>query len=310
MFLSLASSQCAVPIDDSAPLSSIGGISQMINGVSYGVQSAELDHSIRKAANTLLYRFEVREGEGRVGGGDAGKERSELSGGSLDFASGTSIWVAYCFMVESGSTWTGMANVLGQFHAGVGSPNLSLRVPNDDQLEVVMRTGDASAYTQLVPYSSSSFEKNRWYRVVINAKFTADTTGFVHIWLDGTQIVNVNNYQTGYQAAQSSSNYWKFGIYRSTSAPPVEAVRYMNMELGTASLSSRATELCCSAAVTSTGAQSTSSGSTMTGMPSTTAAGATTTTTITTTTSSSLAGVAVPLCWALVVVGVVMVMTM
>jgi hypothetical protein len=40
--------------------------------------------------------------------------------------------------------------------------------------------------------------------------------------------------------ADSTDTYWKFGIYRKTTAV-VQAARYANMEVGTASLAARIT---------------------------------------------------------------------
>jgi len=213
----------------------VGSTDQVINGNSFNVQSAELPWSINKFRN--IYRFKVNQGEARDS--DTGAERSELSNGDTPFNHGTSIWVAYSFKVDTGDTFDGITQILGQFHAGVSSPNFSFRMPFDDNFRVYLRTGDADAYTQNIAYTDSSFVRGDWYHVVVNAKFTSDTTGFIHVWINGTQVVDVNDYMTGYQEIQSTSNYWKFGVYRSTSVPPVEIVRYANMELGTADLSSR-----------------------------------------------------------------------
>ncbi len=240
---------CTVVIEPGI-FTSIESTTQVINGNSYGV------YSIQKNDTGTLYRFEVHEGEGRVSGGDAGKERSELNGGTgtaQDFPHGTSIWVAYCFMVEPGAALLGAANVLGQFHAGISSPNLSIRVPTDAELKVHMNFGNASALTKLIGYTGL-FQRGKWYRVVMNAKFTSDATGFVKVWIDGTQVVNLLNRVTGYFEEQSTSNYWKFGIYRSTSSLPTEVVQLNDMRLGTSDLSQLNGQLCCDAAsvVTST----------------------------------------------------------
>lgn len=211
---------------------------QTINGKVYKPHSAFLAHSIKKSQNGGIHRFEVRQDEARESDDD-GKERSELSGGNYKYPTGTDTWVAYSFMVEPGAALSGTPNVLGQWHAGVGSPNFSFRVPYDNVLQVVLRVGDSEKYTQLVPYEKKDFVRGRWYSVVVHAKFSGKEDAVLEVWLDGHKVVDKANFVMGYP--DSTSNYWKFGIYRSTGTWQTEAVQFANMELGTSSLLDRVT---------------------------------------------------------------------
>jgi len=214
---------------------SINNKPQIINGVKYLAQSAQKDWSIQRSQNGGIYRFEAHEGEARSS--EKNKERSELSGGEYKFKIKTGIWAAYSFMVESGEKFSGTPNVLGQFHAGEGSPNFSIRVPYDNKMEIVLRVGDADKYTEDIPYKMTNFKRGKWYSVVIYAKFSPASDAELSVWIDGKQVVNKSNFIMGYN--QSDSNYWKFGIYRSRSTHQEEVVFYANMELGTKDLSDR-----------------------------------------------------------------------
>lgn len=217
------------------PFSIVGATDQVINGHTYNVHSAELDHSIKRFGN--IFRFEVNQGECRASESDL--ERSELSYGSGSaFAYGTNLWTAYSFQIAENSVWDVPANVCGQFHAGVGSPNLSIRVNTENELKVVIRAGLSSSYTETVAYTDAAFIPGKWYNLVMNTVFSAGTaTGTVKVWIDGVQVVNLTSYITGYSDA--SSTYFKFGIYRSTSAPENEVVYYANVETGTTDLTDR-----------------------------------------------------------------------
>ena len=192
---------------------SLGQGEYFVNGVNYKIHSDDNSHAVRRYKNDPNHlRFEVNEGECREK--EFGLERSELSGGEGQFNHHEEINCSYEFRVISGTDLEGAKAVCGQFHAGIGSPNLSIRIIGNDRLKVYLRTGDAKDYTQLVPYSTT-FEKDRWYKININVVFSSDPDGKVKIWIDDELVVNLSNLVTGY--TQSNSNYWKFGIYRSTS---------------------------------------------------------------------------------------------
>lgn len=211
---------------------------QIINGVNYNAQSANKDWSIKKSIDSKSFRFGVNQGEGRPSS-DEGKERAELSSGDIHYPHRTNLWTSYSFKVEDGDKFTGSANVIGQFHGGVDSPNLSIRLPYDRTLRIYLRTGDSDNYTQFIPYTKDNFVRGSWYNIVMNTKFTSDNSGFIKIWINGLLVVNLSNMMTGYLESQSTYNYFKFGIYRSTSIPQNEVVYYSNIEYGINDLNDR-----------------------------------------------------------------------
>ena len=217
-------------------LASVGNTNQTINGLVYNIDSAGLAYSIQKLGNNL-FRFEVNQGEGRPS--DSGVERAELSGSANTVPYGTDVWTAYSFLMDSANSWSAHdANICGQFHAGVGSPNLSFRFPSPTTMEITIRAGVSSSYTQTIAYTNNAFQQGKWYNVVIQANFSPGTaTGTLNVWIDGTQVVNLTSFTTGYSDA--SSTYFKAGIYRSTSEPENQVVYFANIETGTTNLSSR-----------------------------------------------------------------------
>lgn len=214
----------------------IFGESQLINGVLYNVQSAEKPHSIEVEGKK--YRFAVYEGEAREGK-DEGKERAELSQGEDKAVPyGVSNETSFAFRISASSTWVDIVSVNGQFHAGAGSPNLSMRIPSYNKMKFILRYGNSVNYSQKTLYSTSNFKPGVWYYIVIKAVFTPKTNGRIEIWINGSKKVNYTGI-TGY--TDCSSTYFKFGIYRSTSAPDFQRVYFANVETGTTSLSSRIT---------------------------------------------------------------------
>ncbi len=206
--------------------------SQLINGVSYNVQSAEKPYSIMKDNN--IYKFEVLQGEAREGK-DKGKERSELSQDEK-IPYGSVIWTSFQFRISSGAKWQDIVSVNGQFHAGAGSPNLSIRVPSYNKMQIVLRYGKSDDYKQKIIHNAT-FKPGAWYNIVIKSIFSPGPDGFVEVWINGSRKTKQENIITGY--SDCNSTYFKFGIYRSTSAPDFERVYFANVETGLKDLSGR-----------------------------------------------------------------------
>ena len=144
----------------------------------------------------------------------------------------------------SGTDLTGMNSTCGQFHAGIGSPNFSIRVSDNNRLRVYLRTTDEASYTQTIPYDlNGGFVKDTWYNIVINIVFSdgESADGMVKVWINGVLEVDLSSIVTGYYVAQSTGNYWKHGMYRSTSHPSTMVTEYINMEVGLTDLTARIT---------------------------------------------------------------------
>lgn len=204
----------------------IYGQPQLINGITYSVHSAEMEHSIQKEGST--YRFEVNQGEAREGK-DEGKERAELSQGEDNaIAYGIPIETSYDFRISSGAKWKDIVSVNGQFHAGAGSPNLSMRVNSYNKLTFVLRYGNSDNHKQKILYTDTNFKPGVWYSFKIVSVFSKTANGRIEIWINGVKKVNAKNIVTGYD--DCNSTYFKFGIYRSTSAPDFERVYFRNVK--------------------------------------------------------------------------------
>jgi len=111
-----------------------------------------------------------------------------------------------------------------------------MRVNSYNQLRFYLRYGHSEEYKQKVLYSTTSFVPGKWYNIVIKSVFSPTTNGSVEIWINGVKKVSYKGV-TGYSDCEST--YFKFGIYRSTSAPDFERVYFANVETGTKDLSSR-----------------------------------------------------------------------
>lgn len=173
-----------------------------------------------------------------------GVERAELAA-TKAFPERTPIWVSYSFYIEAGqgpvtTNWF----IMGQWgqvgsscsRGTLGPPySQSLRIGEIWALVIYpdeVCNGTGKAVTPL----SVSLRRGAWYNVVQNVRFDpTGRTGFMKVWLDGKQVVNYAG-SMGYST--SSGYYWKFGIYRSV-AGEHEAVRYANMSVGTADLSTK-----------------------------------------------------------------------
>lgn len=212
---------------------SVGKVDQLLSGILFGVDSIYQDYSIQRSQNSKIYRFEVRDGDFRPG---EDRNRSELSGSPKKWPTGTDLWVSWSFMHETGVALVDEWNNLGQWHAGSGSPVVTIQVTDDRLLRILTRSGSSSNADQVTRYEDSGFQRGRWYPIVQHLKFNAYGNASVQVWIDGVLRVDVVNQSVGY--TDSTYNYFKFGIYRRASAV-TQAVQYANMEIGTESLAYR-----------------------------------------------------------------------
>jgi hypothetical protein len=211
---------------------------QYLNGILYRPQSAEKDWSIAKSSEGNIYRFEVREGEGRVSGADNTennpRERAELY--RSGYPMGTEVWASYSFMVESGEKFTDVASNIGQWHPGISiSPALAIQRYYNDKIRIISRSGKSGSVQSVTRYKGP-MERGQWQHIVQQVVFNAYGKGMLKIWLNGNLIIDHSNISIGY--TDSEGTYWKFGIYRA-STPVPESVRYANMEVGKESLFKR-----------------------------------------------------------------------
>jgi hypothetical protein len=213
----------------------IGSSEQTINGELFSVHSAFKDWSIARSPLGGVHRFEVRQGEKRASD-DSGLERSELKN-QHDYAPEADLWNSYAVLAEPGDPFSVSWECLGQWHAGVGSPVVTMQMRNRTTLEILTRSGSSSTAVKRVAWATTSFVPGRWYHVVQHVRLDPrGGRGVLQVWLDGVAVINDTASSIGY--SDMTRTYWKFGIYRNTS-PTVQAVRYANMEVGTADLSAR-----------------------------------------------------------------------
>jgi hypothetical protein len=203
-----------------------------------GHQHHGFPHSIQKSQSGNIYRIEVRQGEGRDSDRLKRHERAEL-GGVARYPYGTDVWVAYSLKVEKQPLLHEHQRVvIGQFHGHSGSPSMSVRL-NQGKLQIQSLTNDRPDRprgTSVTEHHESEVECDRWYGIVIRARFGTSRRAILQVWLDGRLIVDRQDFNLGYTTG--TEVYWKFGVYRNTH-PGIHALQFANMEVGTTSLRSR-----------------------------------------------------------------------
>jgi hypothetical protein len=167
-------------------------------------------------------RFEVRPGDS-IGGGLGGGERSELSQDSTDWqAHEGDRWHVHERLrlapdFKPGNSWT----ILTQFHAGSGSPPLSLQLTPDGALTLhsAGKAGQVNLAAGLgdrVLINANDFMKMRgqWFEVDLDIQWSQD----VH---KGGTAASINGETVAPWRAQKTMSsdrcYWKGGIYRAPS---------------------------------------------------------------------------------------------
>jgi Polysaccharide lyase len=201
-------------------------------------------------------RFEVHQGDRAPG--DSNDERSEIG----QPGPGTGAWqlnnrplrFTHEFMVEAGgpnlaSGWF----IIYQIHnddatAGTGtSPYFSLLLcgPSNtqspgDHLGVQYRWWNSSrgalSQSSVVVVdayiSPAVITRGVYHTIDVNAFVNNAGAGILQVWIDGVQVINLNNINLGY----GFRSYTEYGIYRGHSSSDVEAVRDRNMLLSLATV--------------------------------------------------------------------------
>jgi hypothetical protein len=224
-----------------------------VDGMPFYVENANVNGNAPYAitmTDPQTLRFQLDPGDTWS---DNGSHRTEI-GSSTIYAPTTTINTSYQFMVEPGPTnqyWT----VLGQFHSDDNS-SITQSLTADYPVFAVELTGKNASgqgdyigiwadYTlpgQTTPTAITASGTSSWgmiyvsptpivrgqyYSVQIEASFQNNSSGFLEVWLNGTEIVNYHG-PIGYGAG----TYWKEGIYQDSSdTTQTIAADYKNLQL-------------------------------------------------------------------------------
>ncbi|MBB4064729.1 heparin lyase I family protein [Gellertiella hungarica] len=192
-----------------------------------------------------VHRFELRQGDqGGVEASPHRLHRCEIVAMDVP-AKGTELWQAYSVMLEPGNPFSVNGQCyINQWHGydsevGYGrAPPLSFDYGNN-QFRIWSRS-DASIDpvtlwgTDVLQYSAASPARDVYTNFVINVKFAS--SGFLRVWMNGTQIVNYTG-PIGYYN-DTNGTYPQWGIY-ARQAPDTPVARIANMEWGTTDRSAR-----------------------------------------------------------------------
>ena len=216
-----------------------------VDGHSYGVDTAGKPYSVTNPDSKTL-RFEVRTGENWPPYDSSSVNRSELDGYPLMIAANKIINLAYKIQLEAGSPNTAPWFVIGQLHsddknraAVRGGPILWTSPPIavellGEKLSLVMRycpsnldpTNGAGNLTLTRLWTDTqNIVRGDWYNIQLQVYSMNDSTGYVRLWRNGTQVVNYNG-PVGY----GYGNYWCYGLYRAATTTTI-ACKYQNMTL-------------------------------------------------------------------------------
>lgn len=219
------------------------GVDLILNGKSYQLQAPFNTRALQVSGGGVIHRFELQPGD--TWSGDAGlsppRERTELSA-VAKVAFDATIWLAYSMYVEQAPGAYDL--VLGQWHHTPDAADIEAEPPfditlNAGTLKVTSRSTTDNPTTtnpaDVVRYTDGSFATGAWYDLVFRLKFNT-TAGALSMWVNGEQKVDLASIPLGYNDAVGP--WWKYGAYRHDD-PGTVAVRFANMEWGTADLSDR-----------------------------------------------------------------------
>ena len=194
-----------------------------------------------------VYRFETRRNEsGYAGDAANGNRRSELVAGidaSDRYGAGETLWSSFAFVVgpqKGGLDAGGALGLVHQWHSvdtGVSrAPVLGVSLDGGN-LRIYTRS-DATGTATQNHYTAPRPPDGTVHRVVVAG--TLGASGHLNVWLDGTQIVNVNT-PIGYyndDAGARDLAYPHVGLYQNNFDAPT-VVFITNWEWGTTDLSAR-----------------------------------------------------------------------
>lgn len=176
------------------------------------------DTSYSLRATDGAARFEVRPGDS-PGGGLGGGERSEISQDSASWqATEGDEWYVQERLRLSDDFTPGRWTIITQFHAGSGSPPLSLQVSRKGAL-ILRSSGEAGDENQaagkgdreLVPADVFMRMRGQWFDVDLHVRWSnRPDVGGAEVYVDGELVAPWREQRT----MASSRIYWKGGIYR------------------------------------------------------------------------------------------------
>lgn len=229
----------------SSLFTSIGSTPQTLHGQTYNVQTAQLAWSAQKNANGA-YRFETRSGD-QWSQDSSTKERSELVA-QFQLTQNLDYEIKFDLLLEPGTVnAAGGLNhnqflLTGQLHATEDAGDISAAPIfglywNGDKLVIGTRSSTVdplvtspnavSRYADASDYGRGVWRSHR-YIVRIEPTGGGRLTG----WIDGVQVVDLNNIPIGYVDAVGP--YWKIGIYRQETSETL-AVQFRNTTVALAS---------------------------------------------------------------------------
>jgi hypothetical protein len=201
-------------------------------GVRWANNSNCAPYSIGMSPSKSVLRFEVRDGDKRWNGADDGSavERDELRLEDFRPKPGTEIWMAYSLFIEEGQNTDSRWTILGQMHAGSGSPPLNFDLSSTNTIRIMTYSDRDSGMQKRAEFP---VKRGQWYSIVFRAKFIGqgyDGPGILEVWVNGEKMYGNTNLYMGMPF--SDHNYWKIGVYRRESKIPL-AVRFANVEWAT-----------------------------------------------------------------------------
>jgi len=204
-----------------------------IDGIDYNVLTVNKSYSLEQVDSHTL-RFEIRQGDSVW---CCNNETSEVQR-ETKWHPGTPMTIEYQFMLEPGATSTASWFVAGEMHNDDSawpqgtSPPFAFQIAPGDYLQVVARyvnsggnpiNGSPDLKMLTLWTQSTNIVRGRWYDIKIQANVSNTGGGYLHVWVNGTQVVSYNG-TLGY----GYDTYWMYGLYRRTS-PQDAAAQYRNM---------------------------------------------------------------------------------
>lgn len=190
-------------------------------------------YSIQLSPSKRVVRFEIRQGDNRWNGedNDSPVNRDELRLESFRPKPGTEIWMSYSMMIEPGELTDSRWTILGQMHAGSGSPPLNFDLaPGSSTIRIMTLTDGQSGMLQR---ASFPIVRGQWSHIVFRARFLGQGyagPALLEVWVNGKAVFSDTNIAMG--MSFSDHNYWKLGVYRRESATTLK-VQYANSEYKT-----------------------------------------------------------------------------
>jgi len=195
----------------------------------YGTSARPSEPSFAYDTNTNWFTFRVKDGDTFTSSRHSDSppsERAEISmsqrhnvdpGGAGVYASFEGTFKIPSGVSANNATWMSIL----QFHSGINrSGPFEMGPRGDDRLAMVVRSSlGETVYRPLV----GNIVRDHEYHVKVDLKFDNDTsggnTGYVHVWVDGTQVLDLNNIRLGY--TDQDTTHINMGCYRNS--PPNNA---------------------------------------------------------------------------------------